>query len=489
MDQKILREYLLSLGFRTDSPSATKFRFTVRDVSANIRALGVATAGAVAGTAAMVHQFAKGMEAMYYKSRLAQSAVGNLRALEYGGKQIGLTAETVTGAVTALARTLRANPGYQALLEQLGVKVQGRDMSHVMRDMVAQLRKMPGYVGQQFAGMFGMDPDTFLLMSEGLEKYDAAVAERLRMDKEAGLNADEAAKASVRYANAVDRLTARIMVLKDTMAVGLVEPFEKFVGFLDESMQKLDRLLRSPGRLLNGPEMQDLRNDWKALGQLLSGDFKGAWATLEAAKDKKGPVVLSKRTQDWVNSQKYGATPAPGAQTSAGTGGASSSASQLFAGLEARHGLPRGLLDRMWAKESGRGTNMYGPPTKTGERALGHFQFMAAARKDYGVKDPFNLEQSAEGAARFMSAMGKKYGGDWEKALAAYNWGPGNVDKFGIARAPAETRDYMGMARGLQINAPTTIIVQGAGDPAAVARAVVAEQNANLARNLGSTVQ
>src|SRR4029079_19831581 len=35
------------------------------------------------------------------------------------------------------------------------------------------------------------------------------------------------------------------------------------------------------------------------------------------------------------------------------------------------------------------------------------------------------------------------FGGDYAKALAAYNWGPGNVQRKGMASAPAETRNYI----------------------------------------------
>lgn len=53
---------------------------------------------------------------------------------------------------------------------------------------------------------------------------------------------------------------------------------------------------------------------------------------------------------------------------------------QLFASLEQRHGLPAGLLDAVWATESSRGKHMLSPAG-----AQGHFQFMPATAKRYGL--------------------------------------------------------------------------------------------------------
>lgn len=121
----------------------------------------------------------------------------------------------------------------------------------------------------------------------------------------------------------------------------------------------------------------------------------------------------------------------------------------LFARLEKQYGLPAGMLDSMWKMESSRGRNMVGPVTKSGERATGHFQFMPGTAKEYGMTeaDTYDLNKSAEAAAKYMSKNLGKYGGDVAKALAAYNWGPGNVDRIGLAGAPEETQNYIAQYR------------------------------------------
>ncbi|WP_235557796.1 lytic transglycosylase domain-containing protein [Burkholderia multivorans] len=127
-----------------------------------------------------------------------------------------------------------------------------------------------------------------------------------------------------------------------------------------------------------------------------------------------------------------------------------------LADIEKQRGLPAGTLARMWKIESGSGSNLIGPALKNGDQAIGDFQFTSAAWHDWGNGgDRFSFKDEAGAAGRYMQSLMKKYGGDIRKALAAYNWGPGNVDKD-IAKnggqwesnLPAETRKYIAAIAG-----------------------------------------
>lgn len=111
---------------------------------------------------------------------------------------------------------------------------------------------------------------------------------------------------------------------------------------------------------------------------------------------------------------------------------------ELFRNLERNYGLPSGLLDSVWNAESARGRRMLSPAG-----AQGHFQFMPATAKQYGLADPSDLTQSATAAAQMYSDLLKQTGGDLSKALAGYNWGIGNVQRRGMDSAPTETRNYI----------------------------------------------
>jgi len=47
------------------------------------------------------------------------------------------------------------------------------------------------------------------------------------------------------------------------------------------------------------------------------------------------------------------------------------------------------------------------------------------------------------GGTRYLRMMLDKYDGDLDSALAAYNWGPGNLDRRGAEAMPEETRNYL----------------------------------------------
>ncbi len=103
-----------------------------------------------------------------------------------------------------------------------------------------------------------------------------------------------------------------------------------------------------------------------------------------------------------------------------------------------KYGLPKGTLKAVAHQESGLNPKAYNKSSK----ASGLMQFVPGTAKDLGI-DPFNINEAIEGAGRYLSAFYKKYKGDLDKTLAAYNWGPGNVDRHGLHNAPKETRNYI----------------------------------------------
>ena len=108
--------------------------------------------------------------------------------------------------------------------------------------------------------------------------------------------------------------------------------------------------------------------------------------------------------------------------------------------LEAMYNLPAGLLRSVALTES-RGDQF----AISGAGAQGLFQFMPGTARDMGLRgnDVFDPVKSAEAAARYLSMLLQKNGGDLSKALASYNWGIGNVQKYGMALMPQETRQYI----------------------------------------------
>ncbi len=96
------------------------------------------------------------------------------------------------------------------------------------------------------------------------------------------------------------------------------------------------------------------------------------------------------------------------------------------------------LLDAVRQTESG------GNPQAISPRgAEGPYQFMPATAKQYGVSNSFDETQARNGARSYFTALLRKYNNDVGEALVAWNWGPGNLDKFGWALMPRESRDFL----------------------------------------------
>ena len=94
-----------------------------------------------------------------------------------------------------------------------------------------------------------------------------------------------------------------------------------------------------------------------------------------------------------------------------------------YGGLEKRYGLPRNLLAALSMQESRGNVNAISPVG-----ARGTMQFMPGTAKQYGV-DVRSVASSADGAARYLRDLLKRYDNNIVKALTAYHSGEGNVDK------------------------------------------------------------
>ena len=156
--------------------------------------------------------------------------------------------------------------------------------------------------------------------------------------------------------------------------------------------------------------------------------------------------------------------------------------------LEAMYNLPAGLLRSVALTES-RGDQF----AISGAGAQGLFQFMPGTARDMGLRgnDVFDPVKSAEAAARYLSMLLQKNGGDLSKALASYNWGIGNVQKYGMALMPQETRQYIPKVlsnmpgAGAQVNQQNTYNIYG-GNAQEIGQEVSRRQldaNARVLRN------
>jgi len=93
----------------------------------------------------------------------------------------------------------------------------------------------------------------------------------------------------------------------------------------------------------------------------------------------------------------------------------------------------------------------FNPSAVSSAGARGLMQLMPKTAKGLGVTDSFNPEQNVMAGTRYLRQMLDRYDGNLDSALAAYNWGPGNVDRKGDF-LPRETRAYLTKVKSLYSN-------------------------------------
>lgn len=103
-----------------------------------------------------------------------------------------------------------------------------------------------------------------------------------------------------------------------------------------------------------------------------------------------------------------------------------------------RYGLSIALIRAIIRTES-----RFDPMAVSAAGAQGLMQLMPALSQDLGVDDPFDPRQNIMAGTKYLSGLLAEHDGDLELALASYNAGPGNVEKYQGIPPFKETQAYV----------------------------------------------
>lgn len=536
----IIKEFLVSVGFRIDESSIKKFGSQFGEIGRRVAILGMTLTAAAAAIEIFVTKMAGGMENLYWSSQRLRSSVSDIQDYALGIQNLGGTAEGARSSLENLARMIRTNPGTGALVGALGVNPNQGSVG-MMEQLGQRFRRMPYFIANMYASRLGIDEQTLWAMTHARGSVSGSGGNGSssiygEIYKSAGINADKAAKASKDFMQQVRYLEAEFTVLGQTLAYHLLPVAKDLVEWGQKFITTINEQLADGGKL--SEMFKDMKPIIKDIGVVADSMMKiaGIFGSLLSTMPKEaveygllgfilfgkkaagilaivgGLVSFANIVDRWIGDEDK---PNEGKVSEAGTSwkyginrwlkdhglgylntnefnasyGAYQARSSTGEQIKDTH-LNQDALLSLVRKLEGSGDNAVSPAG-----AIGRYQIMPNTALQYGF-DPSKLKDPAYNEMVARSILGKlsrDFGSNLRDILIAYNAGPGRVDAFRkTGWLPDETQKYLAHAtKEVSLHQTNTYHITG-GNAKETSGLVMDKQNESsglLVRNLKGAVQ
>jgi len=169
-------------------------------------------------------------------------------------------------------------------------------------------------------------------------------------------------------------------------------------------------------------------------------------------KDKGGQVLLTNvnpsgnfdkftkkvKVTYYKDSKTYDSSSSSYGSSAASNSGSRNAYDSYIRASAERHGVDPGLMKAMMHTESA-----FNPNARSPVGAQGLMQLMPATARRFKVSNPWNPADNIEGSAKYIAWLMRRFNNNVEYAIAGYNAGEGNVDKYGGIPPFKETRNYV----------------------------------------------
>lgn len=523
-----VEEFIVGLGFEFEGEDGERFKKQTQQISSVINALSAAAAAAT--TALFLMSKAQGKQAydMATTARVMDTGAQTLGKWRYAAERAGASGDSVVGMLQGLKQAsqeaMRNGSGPFRAFEELGVDFQGIadgsvDVGKALEDIIAKAQTLDRAMAQSGLRELGINPvllDTPVQQLRAyMEEYEKFGGLTDNLAKKGGELDKAMAGANLRFEGAQNMLSERLIPsyvkFFDTLSEGLEWVQDKGFPIMDSFVEKMggwDKILAGLA-LVSIPALIGTLGTLARLLGVVGGGFgiaAAAAATLAGAAGAgigyyTGDLLRRTLPTEVVESIDQYTTKALaflGVESAQKSLSAQDEAQQFIdmmdyqtahpeEGISKPGGSGNSLLDRIIKKESDGQTGL-----TSHKGAMGLAQLMEPTARETAAElgvafDKNKLLHDAEynrmlGGA-YLNKMLSKYGGNEMLATAAYNAGPGSVDKWlakngdprngGISESDwiqnipfKETRDY---TYGIMGGASTP---GGAGGGAAGSRTV-----------------